>query len=120
MSTLSRSRRSADRAVPRSVDDAASDAPIELRLRLHIQRILHSHLLAVRDGRARRRTLDLLERELRIAALAARSLRDLRGEAVTEPDDDEEAPFPLEPAVLRSVLGAQMERLREGKKSLTP
>ncbi len=120
MSTFSRPGCRADRALPRSVEDAAPDGPIESRLRLHIQRILHAHLLAARDGRERRRTLDLLERELRIAALAARSLRDLRVEGASEPDDDEEAPFPREPAVLRSVLAAQMDRLKEGKKSLTP
>ena len=120
MSTFSRPRPRFDRAAPRLAADAVQDAPIELRLRLHIQRILHAHLLSVRDGRERRRTLDLVERELRIAALAARSLRDLRGDAAAEPDDDEEAPFPTEPSVLRSVLAAQMERLNEGKNSLTP
>jgi hypothetical protein len=120
MSTFSRSRRRPDHAASCSVAAAAQDAPIELRLRLHIQQIIHSHLLDADDGRERRRTLDLVERELRIAALAARSLRDLRKAATSEPDDDEESPFPREPAVLRSVLAAQMERLREGKKSLTP
>ena len=111
---------------PRSAT-RADGSELAARLLTHVDRLVSEHSVSVgrrtRGGAALRR----LERQARVAALLARTLRDLavaeehekRRLADEDHDDGDEDACPRDPQELRAALASALDRQRIGKKSFT-
>ncbi len=107
----------------------AGGSELAARLLTHVDRLVSEHSASVgrrtRSGAALRR----LERQARVAALLARTLRDLaaaeeheKRRLLDEDRDDgveDEDACPRDPQELRAALASAIDRQRIGKKSLT-
>jgi hypothetical protein len=117
---------SADRLSPASSETAADGAELAARLLTHVDRLVADHGSFMERRMRGDAALRRLERQARVAALLARTLRDLA--AAEEHDhrrmldedaaNDEDA-CPRDPQELRAALASALDRQKIGKKSLT-
>ncbi len=114
------------------IDD---DEALAARLRRHVNKIMTIYMASAgeKHGAGGMLALRRMERQLRLAALAARTLRDLslagRGPTYAEKsadaqddlseNDRPESPCPRDPDELREALAVAMRNIKKGKKSLT-